>query len=203
MKILAFGDVHGSDEALDELRQQAIEHKPDIMVCVGDFTIFGMDMFVIIEQLNLIAEMIDTKLVLIHGNHEDEDSVAELLEDYERIIYVHGDVFEFGDLCFVGFGGGGFSEHDPDFVAFIQSHIEYFQKRKHKLVLLTHQPPYGTRLDKIRGRYTGNSDFTEFIRNYKPVLALSGHIHETFGEQDEIGDTKLLNPGPGGVIIQL
>jgi uncharacterized protein len=201
MKILAFGDLHGDDEALDSLRHQALEHNPDLIVCVGDFTIFGIDLFVILEQLNLIAEISNTKLILIHGNHEDEDAVSELLSDYEHIIYIHKDIFEFDGFTFVGYGGGGFSLRANDFVSFVSEHTLDFAHKK--LILLTHQPPYGTKLDTIRGRQTGNADFTEFIKTHQPILALSGHIHETFGEVDEIGKTKLLNPGPHGVIIEL
>ena len=35
------------------------------------------------------------------------------------------------------------------------------------------------------------------------MLALSGHFHETFGVDDKIGKSLLLNPGDEGIIIEV
>ena len=72
-----------------------------------------------------------------------------------------------------------------------------------RVVLITHGPPYKTKLDKLKAGHVGNMDYRIFIERIKPLMAISGHLHDTMGEQDEIGDTILLNPCWEGVIIEL
>jgi len=62
-------------------------------------------------------------------------------------------------------------------------------------VFLTHQPPAGTKVDGVEGRHTGSTAIREFILDMRPILAVSGHMHEAFGT-DMLGGTLLVNPGP-------
>ena len=60
---------------------------------------------------------------------------------------------------------------------------------------MTHNPPHGVRTDKVAPLvHVGSKLIREFIEEKKPILAISGHIHEAFGI-DSIGQTLLLNPG--------
>ena len=73
-----------------------------------------------------------------------------------------------------------------------------------KNVLVFHQPPFGTKLDKISEvGHVGNKSMTKIIKSIKPILSVSGHIHETFNITDKIGKTILINPGPEGRIISI
>ncbi len=79
-----------------------------------------------------------------------------------------------------------------------------------ELILAYHPPPYDTILDlapKLNEDFTyaragGQPDFihvgSKSVRyieeNYKPVLALHGHIHESKGV-DKVGSTVAINPG--------
>ena len=72
-----------------------------------------------------------------------------------------------------------------------------------KVVFVTHQPPYGTKIDKVYGHFAGNKSFTGFIKETQPILAISGHLHETAGKKDMIGKTLVINPGPKGTLIKL
>lgn len=63
------------------------------------------------------------------------------------------------------------------------------------LVLIVHQPPHDTKLDKITaGIHVGSPAFRRFIEEYQPLAAVSGHIHES-ASIDTIGKTTLINPG--------
>ena len=42
-----------------------------------------------------------------------------------------------------------------------------------KIVLVTHQPPFGNKLDLMGSRHVGNKDFTAFILRIKAKLAVS------------------------------
>ena len=62
-------------------------------------------------------------------------------------------------------------------------------------VLVTHQPPYGTRCDWTRGRQTGSRSVRALVEELEPGLVLCGHIHEARGS-DVIGRSRVVNPGP-------
>jgi Icc-related predicted phosphoesterase len=62
--------------------------------------------------------------------------------------------------------------------------------------LVTHAPPYETRIDQTtRGEHVGSKAVRSIINRYKPTLAISGHIHEAKGI-DKLNQTILVNPGP-------
>jgi Icc-related predicted phosphoesterase len=64
------------------------------------------------------------------------------------------------------------------------------------IVLVTHQPAWGTTIDlQASTRHKGSHSVRSFIENHQPILAVSGHIHEAYGT-DQIGSTLLVNPGP-------
>jgi len=106
-----------------------------------------------------------------------------------------------GEYVFLGYGGGGFAMKDANFRKIARQWYGKFNGKK--IVLLTHQPPFGTKLDLLGDRHVGNEDFHDFILRIKPKLAISGHLHETFGEIDVLGETKLVNPGADGMVIEL
>jgi len=67
---------------------------------------------------------------------------------------------------------------------------------KKPMVLVTHQPAWGTTVDlQASTRHKGSRSVRSFIEDYQPILAVSGHIHEAYGT-DQIGSTLLVNPGP-------
>ena len=72
-----------------------------------------------------------------------------------------------------------------------------------KIILLTHAPPYRTKLDKLGRNYAGNKSFRNFIEKYKIDLHICGHLHENFGKEDKIKNTKIINPGPFGKIVEI
>jgi len=52
------------------------------------------------------------------------------------------------------------------------------------------------------GEHAGNKSIRKFIERIKPVLAISGHLHECVGE-DKIKETKVVNPGYKGKILTI
>ena len=72
-----------------------------------------------------------------------------------------------------------------------------------KIVLVTHAPPYKTRLDKLAGGHCGNKSIRQFIDKNRIDLLICGHLHENFGKEDRIKKTKCINPGPFGKIVEI
>ncbi|MBR9700467.1 hypothetical protein GOV11_01215 [Candidatus Woesearchaeota archaeon] len=139
--------------------------------------------------------------VLIHGNHEDEEEVAQIVEGCNNLHFVHGQVKEVKGIKFFGFGGHGFRQREPllEQLAEQQGHLI-----DGTTIILSHTPPYGTAVDEIEpGWHVGNQSLLEIIEARLPMLVLCGHIHECFHERDEILGVPVINPGPDGEIIEV
>lgn len=193
MKILAFSDVHSDEKALKALEKKA--KRADILVCAGDFTYFEMGMKRILGKLNSFGK----KLILIHGNHEEPFNVKVMSRNLKNIVYVHKKLHRQGNYVFVGHGGEGFALTSADFEKFAKK-LKF--RKSDRIILVSHQPPHGTKLDFIWAHH-GNKSYRKFILAKKPVLAICGHLHETAGRKDRLGRTTLLNAGEKGVIIEV
>jgi Icc-related predicted phosphoesterase len=194
MKILAFVDTHGSLVSLGSIEKKA--KNADILVCAGDPTVFEQDLDVINSRLSKTGKPV----LMLHGNHETEEEMKRSCSLFKNMTYFHKKVHIIKDYAFVGYGGGGFSVTDKKFEAWTKK-IKPKLKNK-KVVLVTHAPPYGTKLDKLNGDYVGNKSIRKFIENVKPILVIAGHMHECIGT-DKIKNSKLINPGPAGKIITI
>jgi Icc-related predicted phosphoesterase len=63
-------------------------------------------------------------------------------------------------------------------------------------ILLSHQPPHGTRCDRVlRLKHVGSRSIRLLVEDVQPALVLCGHIHESRG-RDLIGESVVVNPGP-------
>lgn len=63
-----------------------------------------------------------------------------------------------------------------------------------RLVICSHNPPYGACDRVFLGKRVGSKSLRAFIEKRKPDLVLCGHIHEARGIEN-IGSTIVLNPG--------
>lgn len=194
MRLLAFTDIHANLNLVKLLAQKAKDFHCELLVCAGDLSFFGQG----IKEMLLALDKIDLPVILIHGNHEDEEEVEKIVSKCKNIKWIHEDTHQYKNYLFMGYGGGGFGHNDSNFVKFAKKHRD-----KKNVVLLTHQPPYQTQLDGVYGEYTGSKDFREFIETQQPVLAICGHIHENSNKHDMIDKTFLINPGPTGRVIEL
>ncbi|MBC8444021.1 metallophosphoesterase family protein [Candidatus Woesearchaeota archaeon] len=198
MKILAFVDLHGSLTALKEIKKKA--KKADIIVCAGDLTIFEADMEFLIDELSHLGK----EIIMVHGNHEGADYMKEVCGFYDNIHFIHKKKKVIGDVLFLGYGGKGFSIEDEEFDKLAKKFEKWIKSSKaEKVVLVSHAPPYGTKLDKIGGEFVGNLSLKEFIVNMETHLLVCGHLHETAGKKDEIEGTLMINPGPKGKIVEV
>jgi Icc-related predicted phosphoesterase len=169
------------------------------MVCAGDISDWGAKEK---ETLDALAKA-KKPMILIPGNHEFEDSLRELSKKYDYIIYLHKGSYQFDKYLFFGYGTGGFAERSKDFERTAKQFKKTI-KKKNTVTLITHGPPYGTKLDFLPGLgHRGCKSIMDFIKDVKPVLHISGHLHETSGNTEVIGNTVLVNPGPNGKIIEL
>ena len=191
MKILAFVDLHSSVTALRRVEALIKKEKPDVVVNAGDFTVFEQN----IEDVCRKLAKLHPRQLVVHGNHE-EDSVTALMCKRHGWTFLHKKSVLIDGVTFLGYGGGGFSTTEPAFAAWVKKHPP-----SGKSVFVTHQPCYGAAVDNKFGDHVGNKTFTAFIKRYTPVLAISGHIHETAGKVGKVGRTTVANPGPFGKVF--
>jgi uncharacterized protein len=198
MKLLAFVDLHGSLKALDKIKAKA--KQADMIVCAGDISIFENNLDYLLFQLNKLNKPV----LVIPGNHEDNTDISQLTNELNNVTNIHKKAFAKDNLLFLGYGGSGFSMVDKEFISISKKFEKELKKHKDKkTILVTHAPPYKTKLDKIQGEACGNKSIKNFILKVKPNLVISGHLHENAGKEDKIKSIRLVNPGPYGKIIIL
>ena len=199
-KIMVVADIHGEFEKFSKIVDKTKEHDFDLVICPGDFT----DVFNTPEGYSQvdITELILQKLLsfgkpvfCVPGNHDPYDTL-DLLDEYD--VNIHGRVKKLRGLEFVGFGGAA-TPFNTKFEPTEEEIKETLEKRvndiKGKFILVTHNPPFGTNLDKTEtGEHVGSKSIREFIEKNKPLLAISAHIHEA-GGIDKLGETTLFYPG--------
>lgn len=170
----------------------------DVVIFLGDLTYFGEG----IELVEMIAQ-IPKKVIMLHGNHEDEEIMRQACAPFENLHFSHQEIISIDDYDIITYGGGGFSHVDEKFEYFFEKVKEHIRDPK-KTILLFHAPPYNTKIDiPFNDYHSGTLSFREKIEEMQPLASFSGHVHE--GEElfDLIGETLIHNPGPYGTIIDL
>lgn len=194
MKIYTFTDIHSNMKLLNKVIANARKKEVDFIVTQGDLSFFNQDLDKVLKKLKC-----EIPVIAIPGNHEDEEEMRELCGKL-GIIYLHKATFEINDYVFIGYGNDGFGLEDDELERFIKK----VNLKNKKVITLSHGPPYGTALDYIpRLGFVGCKSVNKMIKKFKPILHLCGHIHETFGLKDKIGNTVIVNPGPLGRVIEL
>jgi len=201
MKILAFTDSHGSRQAMRKIKEKIAQ--ADIIICAGDFTSWGNNAEVILNEMNSWGKQV----FIIPGNHEEQFDLKDLCLPFNHITEIDRALLEHEHkgkrYIFAGYGGGGFSHETPLFEVFARKLKTFVAKSPAKQVLVLHQPPFGTAADFLPYGHVGNETFSNVIARDQPDLVLCGHIHECFGEEDHLGKSRIVNPGPEGKIIEL
>jgi uncharacterized protein len=205
MKILAFTDFHGDKKIISKILKRATEENPDVLVCTGDFTVFGKNLDKIMSKF-----LTGKPFVFIPGNHEDNEKSLYLFAKKPEALLVHQTGIIVKGILFVGSGGGIYGKTEPTLEISKKSLALKIKKFKithpnGKVVFLTHRPAYGTKTDFMSDikEHVGAINITEFINKNPIDLHICGHIHECFNTRDKIGKTITLNPGPEGKIINI
>ena len=198
MKILAFVDLHGRKTSLKRLISRA--NKPDInfVINAGDLTIFGEHLKEIAKELSRIKKPI----IMIPYNHETDEQILKICKKYPQMIYLQKKWLRKKEYLFMGYGGGGFSFIDRKFEK-VAARFKKLIKKGDKVILVSHAPPYGTKVDKIGREHCGNKSIRKFIEKEKPDLVICGHLHECAGKEDKIGKTRIVNPGWDGRVLEI
>jgi len=188
MKFLVITDLHQATDNIPWINGLIDEYSPEAVLCLGDITDMGTG-----EQAADIISQIKCKVYALPGNCDPRDLPQKISE---VAVDMHGKSAQIGDLYIAGLGGSNITIFDTPF-ELKEEEIDSMLRpiSKPGMLLMTHAPSYDI-FDHIpNGTPVGSPAIRKIVEDFKPVLALSGHIHEDFGVQ-KIGDTVFCNPGP-------
>lgn len=190
MKILAFSDLHlARGRAADIV---AASTSADLVIGAGDFCNHraGLD-----KVRDMLADLA-APMLAVPGNAE---SAAELVAaDLPNTTVLHGSGVSVAGLRFFGLGyavpetpfGDWSCDLDEDSAAALLAPCDAVD------VLITHAPPKGYVDQTSTGVSIGSTAILAAIQRLQPRLALCGHIHDSWGQRAQLGDTEVVNLGP-------
>ena len=199
MKILALTDIHGETEKLKKVLLKDFSSNCDLILVAGDLTNFG-DKNQISAVINLLNNS-NKPYFYVPGNC---DYVNRF--DQEQLKYnLHGKHVVYSRIGIIGIGGSlktpfntPFEITEEEIDRLLRSAYQELIKFKNfdKWILVSHNPPYNTSLDYTRtGLHVGSKIVRKFIEDNKPILVITGHVHEA-RSKDKLGETLVVNPGP-------
>ncbi|HLC20453.1 MAG TPA: metallophosphoesterase [Candidatus Nanoarchaeia archaeon] len=199
MKFMAFSDVHADMGVAERLVKRAQKDDIELVVCAGDFTVFERQL----KPMLKLFDSIGKPVIIIPGNHEAPKELEKNLGPRKHIVYAHKKLVRLYGLTFLGWGTDGFNRRSDEFREVARQWRRELTAEDHKIVLITHAPPFGTVLDNLEKEHIGNKDIRLAIERIQPNISISGHIHENEGKKDTIGDTLCVNPGWKGMVLMI
>jgi Icc-related predicted phosphoesterase len=195
MKLLLFSDLHADGTAARSLVRRA--SRVDVVVGAGDFGNVRRQLH---DGLDILKQ-INRPTVLVAGNNESTEELAEACKDWPSAHVLHGSAVTIAGVTFFGIGGGipitPFGSWSYDFSE--EDATELLADCPAGCVLVSHSPPHGAVDRDSRGRSLGSVSIREAIVRVSPILVVCGHIHGSAGQQAKIGSTVVINAGPDGI----
>jgi Icc-related predicted phosphoesterase len=198
MRLLLSSDIHcdlGAARSLVERSATA-----DVLVCAGDLAVMRTGLRGTVDVLASSP----APTVLVAGNGESFEELAGACADWSTAHVLHGSGCEIGGVHFWGLGGA------VPVTPFGAWSYDLSEEEATTLlagcpeggVLVAHSPPLG-HVDFAGGRHLGSRAILEAIERARPRLVVCGHIHGCWTEESSVGDTRIVNAGPGGVWVEL
>jgi hypothetical protein len=188
MRFLAITDLHQNSSALRWINKEVEDSDVDFVVHLGDVTDFGT-----VQQALELLKGIDSKVYFIPGNCDPRDLPGSL---GDVAVDMHGKRESIDGYDLVGLGGGNRS---PFGTPFELEDDEIYGSLKAVatpgMILMTHAPSYGMLDRTFFGKHVGCPAIKRIVDEYRPILAMSGHIHEAVGCK-VVDGTTFVNPGP-------
>ena len=197
LRVFGLVDLHWSGRGSLELPDLS---DVDLVLLGGDLTHFkGIDVARrVVEQIRSAG----ADVLAVCGNC-DRPQIEGYLDEIEigldRRARTVGGVTFGGLSAGLPFGGCPYERTEGEFAeagAEVLEAVRAVAGERGPVVLVSHQPPHGTRCDRVfRLKHVGSKSVRRLIEELQPDLVLCGHIHESRG-RDTIGRSVIVNPGP-------
>jgi len=188
MKFLVVSDIHGNETVTEWINSVAEQEDVDCVLVLGDITDFGPN-----DVAERILGPIERDVYAIPGNC-DPLTLPEAMSGIA--IDMHGRTTKLNGFYIAGLGGSNPTIFDTPFE--LGEDVIYNMLKpisKDGMILMVHVPPYGINDMIPSGLNVGSTSVLKIVKEFRPVLVLSGHIHEDYGVK-HIDGTTFVNPGP-------
>lgn len=169
------------------------------MIGAGDFASVheGLE-----EAISALAP-IEAPTVLVPGNNETEAALRAAAAGWAAATVLHGEGARVAGLEVFGLGAGipvtpwdwSFDLDEDEAAALLAGAPE-------GAILVVHSPPRGHVDRSGAGDHLGSSAILAAIERTAPPLAVCGHIHESWGRESRLGETRIVNLGPAGTWLE-
>lgn len=195
MKLLVFSDLHCNVEAACSIVARSSD--ADVVVGAGDFANLRRDLELTIDELKSISK----PTVLVPGNSESFEELHQACEGWKSAHVLHGNGVDIDGVSFFGLGAAVPETH---FGSWSYDLSEEGAREKlaacpQGAVLISHSPPKGVVDISSSGQSLGSLAVRETILNQHPQLVVCGHIHESWGKTESLGESTVVNAGPKGL----
>ena len=199
MKFLCFSDLHRDADAAKKLVELAAD--ADVIIGAGDFATRRKGLADTLEVL----QDIQTPAILVPGNGESVDELQAASSGWKHACVLHGDGCTIDGIEFWGVGGGipvtPFGDWSYDFDE--TAAAELLAGCPKGGVLVVHSPPIDTVDHDSSGQIRGSQAIRELVESNQPKLVVCGHIHSDWEKQVTLGESRILNAGPNGVLLEI
>jgi Icc-related predicted phosphoesterase len=197
VKLLAFSDLHTDLEGAARLVERSRD--ADVVIAAGDLASVHRGLEETVEPLAAI----EVPTVLIPGNNETDEALREACAGWDAATVLHGEATEIDGVSFFGLGAGvPVTPWDWSFDLTEREAAEMLSGCPEGAMLVVHSPPKG-HADRSGEAHLGSEAVLRSIETSRPVMALCGHIHESWGEESTIGPTRVINLGPDGRLLEV
>ena len=193
LKILAAADLHGSLDVAKKLSSKAKKAKVDLVVLAGDIYGYSDGDDNILSPFRKAGQ----KVVFVPGNCDFDEECAVLEREGKNI---HNYYVTYGGVGIAGVGSPNWKLRlDDDDLSRIKKNFDRMKPTKRILVSHLHAEGTAAEFSGIPGEKV----LRKAVKDFKPDLLISAHIHEAEGIEDKIGKTKVVQVGRRGKIIEV
>lgn len=196
LTMLVGSDMHNSRPGFEWFCRLAELHKPGLLVFLGDF-ITRQPLSFTKEVLSALRGLAP-HCFIIPGNWDPRETLVEIdAAAFDGLRNLHKAKVEAAGYTFAGLGGSTTTPvGDTPLEAPEDGFGEAFQPFLPADVWLLHNPLLGYRDRVAAGMHVGSSSLADIWRaqRQRPLLVMSGHIHEAAGCEED-GGTCFANPG--------
>ncbi|MEM4719607.1 MAG: metallophosphoesterase [Candidatus Pacearchaeota archaeon] len=196
LKILAAGDIHGSNAIAEELAKKGEKYKVDLVVLCGDLN----DP---LRKESIISPFKKRGLeVLFVPGNWDMDLDIKFLEENYSLKNLHLTYHRKGEVEFVGIGNPNLNfRHSKRDFYYLDKLLTKLNKKNTKKVIVSHLHP-----KKSMAEFSGveGSDLLrKIIEKHSPDFVFCSHIHEAEGLETKTRKTQVFHVGKKGKIIEI
>tara|TARA_Y100000310_G_C20442212_1_gene696648 strand:+ start:62 stop:670 length:609 start_codon:yes stop_codon:yes gene_type:complete len=196
MKILAVGDLEGDFHLAKRLAQKAENEEVDAILLCGDLVDEE-------ENTNGVIAAFSQPVFAVRGNHDGPHVFDFLVERY-KLKNLEGYGYNAGTFGFFGCGSvnlGVWQNTESEIFDMLKKGEKSVKGAQIK-VLMSHVHPAKSRMSHVSG-FEGSHGLRQAIEELQPDLVFCSHVCEAEGIEEKIGNTRVINVGRSGKILDL